>query len=394
MNCGKAFAAAVTAGLALSALGLSAAKGQFDPFAAAAPVAPAAGAPAPNAAAAILAPAAPSSAPGMRSGFLSVEQATGRSYAGAQTKGVVNMTSLKVLPKVVSPLNVELRATGPRQLAAKPRIVVPTYALAIVNQGEVRASGAGAGTEIVPRASKISTVLIGVTDEMAAQLAEEAQADLIRRLREAGFDVVSQDQLKASSDYARLRQVGAKAPGQNGWAVYGPASAPLYSGHALTNAPLSGPGTAIALTDLSFDLNAVVLQPYLAIDYNRMEGTGNRTYSGTAIVSAEVRFRIAAAGANFLQGPSRGRGSGPGGTLQLPQPTGTDELFGLMFEIDNRSDDPAISNAFASLGLGSIYRQSVYYGVEVAPERYAALVRAAYQGLNAAIVSEVQKARS
>ena len=44
--------------------------------------------------------------------------------------------------------------------------------------------------------------------------------------------------------------------------------------------------------------------------------------------------------------------------------------------------------------MGSMYRQSKYYGVEISPERYRALARAAYEGLNTAIVAEIQKARA
>ena len=65
----------------------------------------------------------------------------------------------------------------------------------------------------------------------------------------------------------------------------------------------------------------------------------------------------------------------------------------MMFDVDDRSDDVALHNTFAELGLGSMYRQSKYYGVEVDPGRYQALARAAYQGLNAALVSEILKAR-
>jgi hypothetical protein len=64
-----------------------------------------------------------------------------------------------------------------------------------------------------------------------------------------------------------------------------------------------------------------------------------------------------------------------------------------MYEVDDRSDSVAISNALATAGLGSLYRQSQVYAIEVAPERYTALVRAAFQGLNMSIVAELRKAR-
>jgi len=393
----KRHVGAAISGVAIAAGALSLAYGQVDPFAAAAPppkAQPKAGAPAPapGSPAAVLAPPAYSSAASGRTGFLGVEQAVGGSYSAAQTRGTVSMLTLRTLPKSVPPLTVPLKASNGRFLKAKPRIAIPTYTLAIIEKGSVRASGMGQGSDIQQRATSISTVLIGVTDEMAAALVEEAKADLVKQLTAAGIDVVPQAELAANKDMSRLRPVGGKAKGINDWEVYGPASAPLYAGHPLASG-LAGPGAAIALTDVAYGLNAVILEPYMAIDYEQIGGSGNRTYSGSASASAEVHFRIANGGAIFRYGPSYGKGSGPGGTLQTDG-AGTDELFGVMFEISDKSDDPAINNTFARLGLGSMYRQSKYYGVEISPERYQALVRAAYQGLNAAIVSEIQKAKA
>ena len=317
----------------------------------------------------------------------------GASYSAAQTKGTVSMLTLRTLPRTVAPFTVPLKASNGRFLKAKPRIAIPTYTLAIIEKGSVRASGMGQGSQIQQRATSISTVLIGVTDEMAATIAEEAHADLVKRLQAAGIEVVPQTELAANKDFSRLRALGPKAKGQGDMDVYGATSAPLYAGHPLTNAVMSAPGANIALTDVAYGLNAVILQPYMAIDYERIGGSGNRTYSGSASASAEVHFRISSGGANFFYGPSYGKGSGPGGSLQT-EGAGTDELFAVMFEIDDKSDDPAINNTFARLGMGSMYRQSKYYGVEISPERYRALARAAYEGLNTAIVAEIQKARA
>ena len=374
--------------------GMGAAHGQVDPLAGILappkPAAKASGAPA-SAASVLAPPASAARAPGQRSGFLAVEQAVGGSYAAAQTRGVVSMASLRTLPRTASPFTVPLKVTNARAFAAKPRIAIPTYALAIVQHGSIRASAAGTGSDINPRASSLSTILIGVTDDMASRLAEEASADLVRRLVAIGVDVVPQSELLANADMARLRALGAKDKGLNDWDVYGAASAPLYAGHPLDSG-LAGPGAAIALTDVAFGLNAVVLQPYLALDYERLGTSGRSNYTSSASVSAELRFRIASGGAQGRYATGRGKGSGPWGSL-ITDGAGTDEPFGVMFEIDDKSDDPAISSTFARLGMGSLYRQSKYYGVEVSPDRYETLARAAFQGLNAAIVAEIQKAR-
>ena len=302
------------------------------------------------------------------------------------------MATLRTLPRTTAPFDVPLKVSNGRNLKAKPRVVVPGYTFAVVQHGGVRSSGAGQGSEINQRATSISTVLIGVTDEIASKLADEANADLVKRLRDAGIDVVPPGELAANPDMARLRSLGVKAKGPNDWDVYGSATTPIYAGLPLTSG-MSGPGTAIALTDVSFGLNAIVLEPFIALDYERIGGSGQRTYSGSASASAELRFRIAAGGANFIYGTAHGKGSGPGGSLTTDG-AGTDELFGVMFEINDKSDDPEITSTFARLGMGSLYRQSKYYGVEVDPDRYQTLARAAYQGLNAAIVAEILKARA
>lgn len=339
-------------------------------------------------------PAAPANpnAPRNRVGFTGVEQAVGRGYAGAQTTGSASTLQIRTLPKTVAPIPVALKATSARNLAGRPRIAAPTYALALVRQGEIRASSAGQGSELAPRATKISTILVGVDDALAQQLADEAHADLIRRLTAAGFDVVPPSEVQASKEMARLAVVGDRIKGQNDWMVYAPKAAPLRSGHAYSKAVMAASGAAIVFNDASVEMNAVMISPYLAIDYASYEGSGNRTYAGSASAAMNVRFRVANAGANFLYGRDKGKGGGIYGFLN-GEPTGSSEPFGVLFEVDDRSDDVAINNAFATMGLGSIYRQSKYYGVEAVPDRYAALVRAAFQGLNQSIVAEIQKAR-
>lgn len=393
-------AAGFSAGAVLSAgLLATAAHAQLDPFAVARPPAPAApGAPA--APAGVLGPIAPppaASTPGNRVGFTGVEQAVGRSYAGAQTKGFASMAQIRMLPKTASPLSVSLRASAPRNMSGRPRIAVPTYAVAIVRQGSIRASAAGQGSDITPRATTISTILMGVDDTLAQRIADEANNDLTERLKAAGFDVVPQDQVQASAELRRLEVVGTKVTGANDWTIYGARSAPLRTGHPFAKGlagALGGSGASIVLNDVSVELNAVMMTPYLVLDYARYGGSGRSTYTGSANASMETRFRMPNCGATFLYGRDKGKGGGIGGSFLSADSTGTDEAFGVLFEVDDRSDDVGLHNAFATAGLGSLYRQSKYYAVEVWPDRYATLARAAYQGFNAALVAEIQKARS
>lgn len=333
-------------------------------------------------------------APSTRTGVTSVTGAVGRSYAGGQEGGFASLAQIGMLPRVVAPIGLRLKPWNPKVSAKRPRILVPTYALALVRTGKASAFAGGAGAEMAARKASLSTALVGVTDQLAEQLAQEAYDDLMARLGAAGFDVVTPAEIAASPDISRLEVVGTRARGANGMSVYGPAGAPLRSGHPYSTAVLAGSKSAIVFSDISAELDALILTPQMAIDYQQLESTGRRTYVGSAQVGAKVWFDVlGGSGAYYVYGQRRGLGSGPYGGFLLENNHGSTEPFGIMYEVDDRSDSVALHNAFAQAGLGSMYRQSQVYAVEVDPQRYAALVRAAFQGLNTAIVAELKAAR-
>ena len=340
-------------------------------------------------------PAGSAPAPSAKTGVTSVSGAVGRSYSASDTDGFASLAQISMLPRVVPAIPLQLKPWNPKVSAKRPRILVPTYALALVRTGKVSAFAGGAGWGRAPRRASLTTALIGVSDELAEQLAQEAYDDLVRRLKAAGFDVVSPEEIAATPEASRLEVVGTRARGINGMSVYGPRAAPLRAGHPYASAVLAGSKSAIVLTDMSIELDALVITPQMALDYQQLEGTGRRTYVGSAQVGAKVWFDVLnGSGAYFLHGGSRkGLGSGPYGGFLMQGNHGSAEPFAIMYEVDDRSDSVAIHNAFAQAGLGSLYRQSKVYAVEASPERYAALARAAFQGLNMSIVAELRKAR-
>ena len=370
----------------------STAVAQVDPFASALPRPKAAPAnPVPGQAAP--AQSASDASPSMRVGFTGVEQAVGASYAGARTTGTASMAQIRMLPKVVAPIPIICKMNAAKVLAARPRIAIPTYAVAVVRQGSIGASAMGAGSDIRQRATSISTVLIGVDDTLAAKIAEEAYADLVKQLSDRGVDVIPADQLQANKEIARLNVAGVQARGPNDWSIYAPGAAPLREGHPFDKAILGGSKSNIVFNDLSVDLDAVTVTPLLVLDYARYETSGRSNYTGSASAGMSLRFRVPNSGAQFINGAAKGKGGGFGGSMQC-DPHGADEAFGVLFEIDDRSDDVGLQRAFAMAGLSNMYRQSKYYGVEAVPERYAALARAAYQSFNTELVSQIVKARS
>lgn len=334
-------------------------------------------------------------APSGKTGVTGVTGAVGRSYAGSDTDGFASLAQIAMLPRTVPPIALQLKPWNPKVSTKRPRVLVPTYALALVRSGEVSAFAGGAGSEMAPRRTSLKTALVGVPDTLAEQLAQEAYDDLVSRLKAAGFDVVTPEQMAATPEAGKLEVVGTRTRGLNGWSVYGPRTAPLRTGHPYAAAVLGGSRAAIVMTDMSIELDALVLTPQIALDYQQLETTGRRTYVGSAQVGAKVWFDVLnGSGANFLVGGSRkGLGSGPYGGFLMQGNHGSAERFAIMYEVDDRSDSVAVHNAFAQAGLGSLYRQSKVYAVEVSPERYAALARAAFQGLNMSIVAELRKAR-
>jgi hypothetical protein len=337
-----------------------------------------------------------------RTGSTSVSGAVGRSYAGAQTGGMVSLAQLDMMPGDLPPMAVVLDSGGTRVLKNRPRIVVPGYSLAFIQGASASAFAGGAGLDTNARRTKIATRLVGFADDMATALADEAHADLVRQLQAAGFEVVDLASLQASERLRSLPRHGVAVGGQGvidsratkAWVVYGPRALPPIKGHAFEQGmgAIAASGALLAFGKASQELDAIVVAPRLMIDYIDMESSGRRTYSGSASVDADLRFAInPVSRVDFVWGNERG-GAMPGWFTTKgaasPQP------FGILAQTDDRSDSVALHNALATTGFGSFYRQSLVYDAEVSPKRYAALTRSAFQGFNAALVAEIRKARA
>lgn len=336
-----------------------------------------------------------------RTGSTSVSGAVGRSYAGAETGGQVSLAQLDMMPPHAPPLPVALQGHSTRFLANRPKIAIPGYTLAFVQGATASAFGGGAGLDTSQRRTQIATRLVGLTDAMAQEIADEAYADLVRQLEGAGFQVVDPAAQLASEHMQGLARYSAPVGGQGiidsratkAWVVYGPRALPPIKGHAFETGmgAVAASGALMRFGRASRDLDAIIISPRLLIDYIDMESSGRRTYSGSASVDAELRFGInPTSRVDFVWGNSSG-GAMPGWFTTkgafTPQP------FGILAQTADRSDSIATHNALVSIGFGSVYRQSLVYDAEVSPKRYAALSRAAIQGFNAALVAEIRKAR-
>ena len=377
--------AIAAAGLLSLALG-GAALGQADPFGSLYQGPP------PMAGAGPAASAGPISSPA-RTGAQGLSNAVGASYSSHEMTGhTMTLAQLAFLPKTVAPLDVPVKAFQTGYLVKRPRIAIPEYAIAFVTGYQSAASAAGAGSDITPRSAKVATTLIGVSDALKQQLANEAYADLASRLKAAGVEVVPMDEVQAAPHLGTIerpqRPVGHDVA--RSWTVFSAEGAPLVRGFALDGG-LATPGALLALGPASKELDAVVVLPQLTIDHMDLVNSGRALYGGQATVDAKLNFYLGRSWFQFIWGNERG-GAMPG-SINIDRKA-SPELFGILYQLEDRSDSVALHNAFADAGMGSIYRQSLVYGVEVVPERYAALTRAAFQGANQALVDQIVRARA
>jgi hypothetical protein len=327
-----------------------------------------------------------------RVGATSASGAAGRSYANGSTGGFASLSQIASLPRTVAPIPITVKPTGLKYLKGKTRVALTGYTLGVIRSGAASAYGGGFGSEQAGRRVSITTALVGVDDAMPAQLADEAYKDLAKRLTDAGFEVIPNDQVQASP-IGKLASRGSQTVGEGKISLYAPQYAPIRIG-TLALGGLTMPAAGGPNGDAAKALDAIVVNPTMIVDYENIGGSGNRAYSGNASVDAEVRFHLMAnSGAMITVTPPPPYKGGWPGSLLMPTQMGTGEQFGIMYETNDKSDDRNLHNAIAMAGLGDIYRQSKVYAVEVDPGRYAALVRAAYAGLNTAIVAEMVKAR-
>lgn len=352
------------------------------------------------AAAALLVTVSASYGAGSESGSQSFESTAGKTYAATQSEGGTSLDAIRALPTTVAPIPVAFKADHLKVLAGRPRVVVPNYGVAYLLSGKVRASSAGSGMAIVHRAVKYDTALVGVDEALMKTLANEAHADLITRLKAAGIDVVPPEELKANAEFASLSgQPGNRNEGKGvidsratkSWVVFGADAAPLAKGMNLTPGFSSELGK---MESIAADLDAVVVQPLLGIDYIALESSGNKTFGRKATASASLQFSVhSLSRVSFGYKPKRMPGTGPWGSLTTAG-SSSPEPFAVLSEVGDKSDNVAVQNAFALAGLGSLFRTSKVLAAETVPERYAGLVRAAYQGFNQSLVDQIVAAHA
>jgi hypothetical protein len=335
-----------------------------------------------------------------------MDSVSGNTYSASEAQGGVGLDHIRTLPTDVAPFPVVLEVDKGKYLKERPKIAVPSYAVSYITSAEARASSAGAGSASINRSIRYNTALVGIDEAAMKQWADEAHADLVDRLAKAGFEVVTAEAMRAVPDYGKVKwiegnrtQDGQIIDGRakKGWVVFGAMDAPLITGMSMETgmAAIMSGQSAGALQNVGVDLDAMMVHPLLVLDYIAIQSSGNKMFSAKANVSAETNFSIhPRSKVDFAYKVKRMPGTGYTGWMSIADGFPSGEEFGVLREVDDQSDSMVMHNAMALLGLGNSYKQKKILVVEPVPARYAALVKAAYQGYNQAIVDGIVKARA
>ena len=322
-------------------------------------------------------------------GSQSATATSSTNYANSGATGDMTMEQLRALPREVPILTVPLKAQFVRFFAGKRRVYVPSFSLMITQSGAASAYSGGSGSSDNARQSEIQTTLSGVTDDLGVSLADEAYRDLVTRIQQAGYEVVT------TPPPGSPAPIGTTATSFSGQPVYGPRNAPLTPGMPWLKL---GGNTGTAFNSLVARGNPagedlIVLMPGMGIDYEDMQSSGRHVYGSSAEVGTRLRFHIMGfSGAFFALHSPQPYNAYWNGNFLLENGSGTDEPFAVMTQTGDKSDSRALHTGLALLGVSSRFKVKKIYEVQAEPGRFAALTRAAFQGLNASLVDQIKLA--
>jgi hypothetical protein len=232
----------------------------------------------------------------------------------------VPKTTEQAIQEAASSLNpltsdVALKNDIPTEMRGLSKVVVPQFRVAFVAKTSVSARG-GAGLSnlgqstgynrtITQAQSKRVDMMLGNVDyELMQAITERLYTDFIARLKAAGKDVVTLEELKQSSGYAKMKFLPndkpyTKSPFDDGreFIFATPKELPLAFMHMDTHLGNSSPfeqDTTKAIAEVAAKLNAVALMPTVIIDFAELESSGNSRFATSASAEATPKVGIAA----------------------------------------------------------------------------------------------------
>jgi hypothetical protein len=285
------------------------------------------------------------------------------------------------LPDEVAPIRVTLPGALPDGLAQGRPVIVASYGLTILQARHYPVLIQGGGA---PRVIRLRANFTGVSDANFQLIADEARADLLARLEEAGFRPAS------AEDAAQLpapRIAEGRLDGELGvvtsseysaWRTLGATGAPLVAGLAGEDAA-EAPRVAQRLAEAT---SALVIAPLLRLDYVTLVRPEPGWTGRPELPAAAPRFAIAAGSGVAYAARRRPRMPPESGLLQLAEPLASPERF-----------------ATVAAGAGALvsmlpFATEIRTPVEAVQARWMAVARAAYRGFNAAVVEALRGGRT
>lgn len=183
------------------------------------------------------------------------------------------------------------------------RVVIAGYQLAFVTHNKATAHAMnllGSGTA----KASIETFLGNVDAALMKQIADEAYPAFVKKLQEAGLEVVPWETVKASRAYAELerhaQQRGYTVKFQGAtYALVTAGEFPLWFNNFDGLAGGKGSKKNIkVMADLAKELDAAVIQPSLAVDFAYLDTSGGK-FSKRASVEAQNGMLIVPAASVF-----------------------------------------------------------------------------------------------
>lgn len=183
-----------------------------------------------------------------------------------------------------------LNEAGMKVLANAAPVAVPSYRFGVVMRSGIAATGQSGSVTMDATAE-----LTGVTLDALQAIARSAFDDFMAQLAATGRPILTQEEIRASSGYAKLEMTPmpfVKKPFADARTavLVSPPGMPLVSQHS--DAPLTDKspfalGNWRAINQMCVDLKCVVMIPNVVIDFAQLSGSGHSVYGNSASVSVK-----------------------------------------------------------------------------------------------------------
>ena len=271
---------------------------------------------------------------------------------------------------VAGPLDLKADVSG--NMKSMTRVVVPQFRVAFVAKTSASARG-GAGlanlgqstgfnrTITQAQSARVDMMLGNVDYALMQGLTEQLYADFVKRLTAAGKTVVSVDEIKKASGYAKVEFVKLDKPyvkspfdDPREYVFATPKDLPLAFMHfdtQLGNAGAFDQATTKAFAEIGVNTNALVLEPTVIIDVAQLESSGNSRFATSAEANAIPKVGLGAGtmvvgmiGQDF----KIGFGASDARFSRLNTPFFVDGEFGGVKSVDS-FDNVALANSLTSI---------------------------------------------